>query len=130
MITKETALLMVEKNIQNLKILKQYYSDFDVMLKAVKIDGLSISYASSELRNDPEIVLAALMSSNGTHHYEKVAQYMSTHLYLKLFRKGDVREILENLIEEKKIEKIKKEKEYLNNLLNKNNKEGINNQKI
>lgn len=117
MISKETALLMIEKNIQNIKLLKEYYSDFDVMLRAIEIDGLAISYASQELRNDPEIVLAALISSHGTHHYEKVAEYMSTNLYLKLFRQGDVRLILEKLIEEKKIEKIKKEKQYLESII-------------
>lgn len=117
MISKETALLMIEKNIQNIKLLKEYYSDFDVMLQAIEIDGLAISYASQELRNDPEIVLAALISSHGTHHYEKVAEYMSTNLYLKLFRQGDVRLILEKLIEEKRIEKIKKEKQYLESII-------------
>lgn len=103
MINKEKALLMLDENIENISLLNEFFNDFDVMLKATQKDGTTLALASQELRNDPEIVLAALISANGKSEYEKVADCMSTHLYIKLFNQTDIKGTLEKLIIEKKV---------------------------
>lgn len=137
MIAKEKVLNMLDEdmnnlkllNMENLDILKDYYSDFDVMLKAIQIDGRSILYASYELRQNPEIVITALLNTHGNSSYEKIWEYIGHDLYCKLTRKKDLGEFskidlemaLDEFIKERKIEAIQKEKQKLESIILKKN---------
>ena len=44
-------------------------ADFEIVLKAVRVDGLNLMYASDELRDAEEIVLAAVNNYGGALKY-------------------------------------------------------------
>ncbi len=44
-------------------------ADFDIVLKAVRVDGLNLMYASDELRDTKEIVIAAVNNYGGSLKY-------------------------------------------------------------
>ena len=57
---KEEALKILDESFDYQKIPKEFWSDKDFVLKAVKKKGSSIDYADASLKNDKEIVISAI----------------------------------------------------------------------
>ena len=61
---KEEALKILDESFDYQKIPKEFWSDKDFVLKAVKKKGSSIDYADASLKNDKEIVISAIKQSS------------------------------------------------------------------
>ena len=58
--TKKQAIAKVREDYSNLRDLKKYHNDRDVVMAAVETDGWALQYATEELKADKEIVTVAV----------------------------------------------------------------------
>ena len=92
---KKTAFNAVKINGLELEKYKDFQNDKDVVLEAVKKDGLALQYASTELKNNNEVGLAACFQNSEAKKYLSNNLFTSPQFKKELNRKIEIRYYIE-----------------------------------